>query len=148
GDRTAHAVHRVADVGRELLGLGPGQRHAEVERMQEAPLADPPAALHQLLVHDRDLAGRAAEADHAELQPEPESLRLGWLDGRGRGVRGARRPFGAWWPGAHSPGPWCRCARRSSSYSPSNIGRVIASNSSSSEATSEMPRITASSPGA
>ena len=39
GDRAAHAVHRVADVGGQLLGLGAGQRHAEVEGVQEPPLA-------------------------------------------------------------------------------------------------------------
>ena len=74
GDRTSDAMHRVADVGRELLRLGPGERHAEVERVQEAPLRDPAPTLDELVVHDRDLPRRPAEADHPELQPEPERL--------------------------------------------------------------------------
>ena len=77
GDRAADAVHRVADVGRELLCLGAGQGHAEVEGVQEAALADPPSPLDQLVVHDRDLPGGAAEADAAQLQPKPERLSLG-----------------------------------------------------------------------
>ena len=35
------AVHQPADVGRELLRLRAGQHHAVVQRVQEAPLADP-----------------------------------------------------------------------------------------------------------
>ena len=45
--------------------------------MEEAPLGDPAPPLDQLVVHDRDLAGRTAEADAAELEPEPERLPLG-----------------------------------------------------------------------
>ena len=40
--------------------------------MQETPLRNPASALHQFLMHDGNLAGRAAKADEAELQPEAE----------------------------------------------------------------------------
>jgi hypothetical protein len=42
--------------------------------VQEAMLGNPAPALDQLLVHDRDLPGRAAEADEAELEPEAQGL--------------------------------------------------------------------------
>ena len=58
----ARAVHQPADVGGELLRLGPGQQHAVVERMEEALFADPALLLDQDAVHDRDLSGGAAEA--------------------------------------------------------------------------------------
>ena len=87
GDSAADAVERIADVRRELLRLGAGKRHAEVERVQEPALADPPPPLDQLGMHDRDLAGRPAEADHAELEPEAECLTLRWPHDLGAGGR-------------------------------------------------------------
>jgi hypothetical protein len=42
--------------------------------MQEAMFGDPAPALDQFLVHDRDLPGRTAEADEAELEPEAQGL--------------------------------------------------------------------------
>jgi hypothetical protein len=53
--------------------------------VQEAPLADPAAPLDELGVHDRDLPGRPAEADEAELQPEAQ--REGRAGGRSAGER-------------------------------------------------------------
>src|ERR1051326_7953849 len=73
-DAAPGAVHHPADVGGELRRLGAGQHHAVVERVQETAFRDPAPALDQLLVHDRDLPGRAAEADEAELEPEAERL--------------------------------------------------------------------------
>ena len=67
GDRAAHAVHRVADVRGKLLRLRARERHAEVERVQEAALRDPATPLDELVVHDRDLPGRPTEADHPNL---------------------------------------------------------------------------------
>ena len=61
-DATARAVHQPADIGRELLGLGTGQQHAIVERMQEAALGHPLFFFDENAVHHRDLTGRAAEA--------------------------------------------------------------------------------------
>jgi hypothetical protein len=81
-DAAPGAVHQPADVGGELLRLRAGQQHAVVQRMQEALLADPAPLLHQFGVHDRDLPGRPAEADEAELEPEPEGLPK--THGRGR----------------------------------------------------------------
>jgi hypothetical protein len=37
-------------------------------------LGDPPFPLHQLAVHDGDLASRTPEVDEPELHPEPESF--------------------------------------------------------------------------
>jgi hypothetical protein len=51
---------------------GPRQEHAEIQRVEEAALADPASLLHQLRLHDRDLPSRTAEADEAKLQPEAE----------------------------------------------------------------------------
>jgi hypothetical protein len=62
------------DVGGDLLRLGSWQEHAEVERPQILLLRDPALLLHQLAVHDGDLAGGTAEVYEAELHPEPERL--------------------------------------------------------------------------
>jgi hypothetical protein len=56
------------------LGLGTRQQHAKVERPQKLVFADLLAPLHHLLVHDGDLAGRAAEADESQLGSEPERI--------------------------------------------------------------------------
>ena len=75
GDEAALGlVQQPADVDRELLRLGPRQQHAEVERVQEAPLAEPALLLDQDAVHHRDLAGRAAEAQRGDPQPDPHRL--------------------------------------------------------------------------
>ena len=56
------------------LRLGAGQQHAVVQRVQETPLADPAALLHQFAVHDGNLPGRAAKAEEAELEPESQGF--------------------------------------------------------------------------
>src|SRR5215217_3341381 len=61
-------------VGRDLLRLGTGQHHAEVERPQILALGDPTFPIHQLAVHDGDLSRRPPEVDEPELYPEPERL--------------------------------------------------------------------------
>ncbi len=73
-DAAPGAVQQPADIGGQLLRLRPRQQHAVIERMEKASLGNPAAALHQLLVHDGNLAGRAAKADEAQLEPEPEGL--------------------------------------------------------------------------
>jgi len=60
-------MHHPADIRGELLGFRPGQHHAVVERVQKPLFRDPAFPLDKILVHDRDLPGRAAEADEAEL---------------------------------------------------------------------------------
>ncbi len=80
---TPGPVHHPADIGGELLGLRARQHHAVVERVQEALLGDPAFPLYQILVHDRDLPGWAAEADEAELEPVAESLGKGYRGGLG-----------------------------------------------------------------
>ena len=75
GDPAARAVQQPADVGGELLRLGAGEQHAVVERVQESRLVDPAAALDQFVVHDRDLARRAAETDEARGASRSAGLR-------------------------------------------------------------------------
>ena len=73
-DAAERAVHQPADIGRELLRLRARQQHAVVERVQEPALRNPALLLDQDAVHDRDLAGRAAEAQHRDAQPDPKRL--------------------------------------------------------------------------
>ena len=61
------------------MASGPGQQHAEIERMQIALLVDPFPLVDQHAVHQRDLAGRAAEGEHADLRPNVERLAEGWF---------------------------------------------------------------------
>jgi hypothetical protein len=67
-------VQEPTDVSGQLLRLRAGQEHAVIERVQETRLADPVSLLHQFGVHDGDLAGRAAETDKAQFEPEPEGF--------------------------------------------------------------------------
>ena len=70
GDQPAdRSVQEPADVDGQLLRLGPGKEHAVVEGVQEPPFPDPAQLVDQRAVHDRDLAGRAAE--RLERNPEP-----------------------------------------------------------------------------
>lgn len=43
----------------------------------KSAFGDPAAPVHQFVVHERDLPGRPAETDEAELQPETQGLREG-----------------------------------------------------------------------
>src|SRR6266540_6758388 len=63
-----------ADVDRELLRLGPGEKHAVAQSVKKAPLGDPAPPVHQVPLHDCDLADGSAEADEAEPQPVPKGL--------------------------------------------------------------------------
>ncbi len=89
GQGPRRAVQQPPHVDRELVGLGPGEQHREVQRVEEARLADPPAPLDELGVHERDLAGRAPEVHEPQPHPEPQRLRE-----RHRGERGDRRARG------------------------------------------------------
>jgi hypothetical protein len=73
-DAAERAVHQPADIGRELLRLRAGQQHAVVERMQEPLFRDPVLFLDDDPMHDRDLAGRPAEAQAGDPQPDAERL--------------------------------------------------------------------------
>ncbi len=76
GHETADGpVQQPADVGGELLRLGPGQQHAVVEGVQESVFADPPLLVDQDAVHDRDLAGGPAEAERRDPNPYPDRFR-------------------------------------------------------------------------
>ena len=48
-----------------------------VEGVKETVVADPFALLHQHLVHEFDLPGRAAETQETDLGPDPECLAEG-----------------------------------------------------------------------
>ncbi len=75
GDHAAPGlVQQPADIGCQLLRLRSRQNHAEIKCVQEALFRYPAPALDQLLMHDRDLTGRPAEADKPHFQPKPKSL--------------------------------------------------------------------------
>ena len=71
-DPAVDAMHQPPDIYRELMSLWAGEEHAVVERVQEAPLAEPMFFLDQYAVHDRDLAGGTAEAQRRDTNPRPE----------------------------------------------------------------------------
>ena len=68
------AVHQPAQVGGQLLGLGPWQQHAVVQRVQKPPLAEPAPARDDFIVHQRDLPRGPAKADEAQAPPECQGL--------------------------------------------------------------------------
>ncbi|MNF66516.1 hypothetical protein D3C84_483100 [compost metagenome] len=88
-------VHQPADVGRQLLSLGPGQQHAVVEGVQKASLGDPAPAFDQFLMHDRNLPGRPAETDETKLEPEQEGFAQADGPGLGHSLLGDRGGRGA-----------------------------------------------------
>src|SRR5688572_24148039 len=65
------AMHQPADVDRKLMSFGSRQEHAVVEGMKKSLVAEPPAFVDKLAMHDRNLPGRTAERDEAQLHPEP-----------------------------------------------------------------------------
>ena len=71
-DRARPAMHQPADIDRQLMRFGAGQQHAVAQRMQKPALADPFLLVDDDAVHDRDLSGRAAEAERGDAQPDPE----------------------------------------------------------------------------
>lgn len=70
-------MQQPADVGRQLLGLGPGQHHAVIERMQKTVFIDPAFFFHQNAVHQRNLSGRAAKTKQAYAPPDGEGFTKG-----------------------------------------------------------------------
>jgi hypothetical protein len=71
-------VQQPADIGRKLLRFRPRQKHAEIERVEEALLPDPFLLVDQDAVHDRNLPRRAAEAQRRD--PRPDANRLAKAD--------------------------------------------------------------------
>ncbi len=88
----AHAVQQPTDIGRELGCLRPRQQHAEIERVQEPRLRQPLFLVDHDPVHERDLPGRPAERQAADLEPD--------LEGFGEARRGQ-----IW--GVHVTQPFC-----------------------------------------
>ena len=74
---SSHPVQQPADVGRQLLRLRAGQNHAVVQGIEKPLIAHPFPLLHQFMVHDGNLSGRAAEVDETKLEPELERLGKG-----------------------------------------------------------------------
>ena len=62
-------MEQPADIGRELLRFGAGQKRAEIERVEEALLIDPLFFVDQHAVHQRDLRGGAAERQQGNPRP-------------------------------------------------------------------------------
>jgi hypothetical protein len=50
------------------------EQHAVVERVQKPRFADPPLFLDEDAMHDSDLSGRTAKAEHCDARPGPERL--------------------------------------------------------------------------
>ncbi len=73
-DSSPRSVQKPADVDRELLRFRPRQEHAVREGVKKALLGDPAPPVHEVPLHDRDLAGRSAEADESESEPVAEGL--------------------------------------------------------------------------
>ena len=73
-EATPRAVQQPADVGGELLGLRARQHHAVQSAWRKRRSLIQRRSLDQLAVHHRDLAGRTAEADETQLEPEAGGL--------------------------------------------------------------------------
>ena len=58
-------MHPPAEISCQSLRLEPGQQDAGIQRVQEMLLTHPAPPLDELLVHDGNLARRAAETDLA-----------------------------------------------------------------------------------
>ena len=89
-------MHQPADVGRQLLRLGPRQEHAIVERVQETALRYPFLLIDENPVHDGDLPGRSAKTQAGDAPPDAEGLAKGHAmasgsRGGGRAARNLRQ---------------------------------------------------------
>jgi hypothetical protein len=68
GDNAAPgAMEKPTDINGQLLCLGAGQEHAEIERVKKTRLAIQRLFSNELALHDGDLPRRAAEADEPKL---------------------------------------------------------------------------------
>ena len=76
-DAATRAVEEPADIGGELLGLGTGEQHAEIQRMQEPVLRYPLSLVDEHAVHEGDLPGGPAEAKEADGRPDLRRLAEG-----------------------------------------------------------------------
>ena len=81
-DSAKRLVHQPSNIYGELLSLRAGQHHAVIQGMEETLFGDPAFLLDQILMHDCNLAGRAAETDASE--PEPIHEGFGQADVCGR----------------------------------------------------------------
>jgi hypothetical protein len=90
-----HARHPPPGIGGQLHRLGPGQEHAEAQRLQVLLFGEPAAVLDQFAVHQRDLRRRAAEGQKADAPEDADKLmcfRAGGERGVEAGVGHGRVP--------------------------------------------------------
>jgi hypothetical protein len=69
-DRPAQPVQFPTRINDQLMGLGSGQEHAEIQTGGKLVRGQPAPALDQLFAQDGNLSGRAAEADPAQSSEE------------------------------------------------------------------------------
>ena len=66
-----HPVQAPADVGCQLLRLGPGEKMAEIQGVEKIRLGNPLAIIDQILVHQRNLPCRTTKVDQANPCESP-----------------------------------------------------------------------------
>src|SRR5215469_2051768 len=85
------AVHDPADIGREQLRVGAGQRQAIVQSIEKPVSGDPALFLNEDAVHGGELDGGTSEAQQGNARPDAERLaqgrRIGSADGNVFGGR-------------------------------------------------------------
>src|SRR3989338_7182972 len=101
-------MHQPADIDGKLLSLRPRQQHAIVERVQKTFFRNPAFLLHQIVMHDGDLSGRAAKTEKAKFEPVEKGLNEanggGWREECGHpGIIRVMARFGN--PAQSSAGP-------------------------------------------
>ena len=69
-DRPAQPVQFPTRINDQLMGLGSGQEHAEIQTGGKFVRGQPAPALDQLFAQDGNLSGRATEADPAQSGEE------------------------------------------------------------------------------
>src|SRR5690606_20202695 len=73
-DEPASALLLVPDMDRHLRGVGAGYQVCGPDEIEKMLPGEPAAAVDDLVLHHRDVRGRSAERDHAELQEEPRDV--------------------------------------------------------------------------
>src|SRR5207245_10906111 len=112
GDEARPARAGVAEVNRHLGGVRAGNQVRHAQEVEEALVTHPLPPRDDLLAHERDVGGRPADADDAELHEEERDL----AEGRG----GPHAPEGT--PVATRP----RVATPALGAAPSNVPRTPA----------------------
>ena len=69
-----HARTQAAEMNGELGGVGARNQVRGADEIEERLARDPAAAAHDLVFHQRDMRGRTAESDRAQLQEDDGQL--------------------------------------------------------------------------